>query len=187
MSRLPLTPSATVGPYLAIGLTWEDGEFVVPEDTEGAIWIRGTVFDGNGDVVPDALVETWQADPEGRFDHPDDPRGAVAHPGFRGFGRAQTVPDGEFALCTLKPGRVPDGEGGLQAPHVDVSVFARGLLDRVVTRVYFADEAEANAADAVLQGLPEDRRATLLATPTDDGYRFDVRLQGDRETVFFAV
>jgi len=186
VSRLPTTPSATVGPYLAIGLTWEGGEFAVPADTPGAIWIRGAVLDGNGDVVPDAMVETWQADPDGRFDHPDDPRGASRYPGFTGFARSQTT-GGEFAVCTLKPGRVPDGEGGLQAPHVDVSVFARGLLDRVVTRVYFADEAEANAEDAVLRGLPEDRRDTLVATPTDDGYRLDVHLQGDRETVFFAV
>jgi protocatechuate 3,4-dioxygenase, alpha subunit len=186
MTQLHTTPSATVGPYLAIGLTWEDGPFVVAPDTEGAIWIRGTVFDGNGDPVPDAMVETWQADPDGRFDHPDDPRGAVT--GFRGFGRAYTVDGGQYAICTLKPGRVPDGDGGLQAPHVDVSVFARGLLDRVVTRIYFADEAAANAEDAVLRSLPDDpARGTLIATPPDDGYRLDIRLQGDRETVFFAV
>jgi protocatechuate 3,4-dioxygenase alpha subunit len=181
------TPSATVGPYLSIGLAWEDGPFVVAPDTPGAIWLRGAVLDGDGDVVPDGMVETWQADPDGRFDHPDDPRGASSYPGFRGFGRAQTL-DGEYAICTLKPGRVPDGEGGLQAPHVDVSVFARGLLDRVVTRIYFADEPEANGEDAVLRGLPDDAaRRTLVATPTEDGYRLDVHLQGDRETVFFAV
>ncbi len=185
-TRLPLTPSATVGPYLAIGLTWEDGEYAVAPGTPGAIWLRGTVFDGAGDVVRDAMVETWQADPDGRFDHPADPRGASAYPGFTGFGRSLTA-GGEYAVCTLKPGRVPDGEGGLQAPHVDVSLFARGLLDRVVVRLCFADEPGANAADVVLRGLPEDRRATLLATPTDDGYRLDVHLQGDRETVFFAV
>ncbi len=185
--RLGTTPSATVGPYLAIGLTWPDGIWAAAEGTEGGIWIRGRVLDGAGDVVPDAMLETWQADPDGRFPSPEDPRGASSYPGFRGFGRAQTLPDGEFAICTLKPGRVPDGEGGWQAPHVDVSIFARGLLDRVVTRICFADEAEANAADVVLRELPEDRRATLLATPTDDGYRFDVFLQGDRETVFFAL
>jgi protocatechuate 3,4-dioxygenase, alpha subunit len=188
VTALHTTPSATVGPYLAIGLTWDDGPFVVAPDTPGAIWLRGTVFDGNGDVVPDAMVETWQADPDGGFDHPDDPRGAVAWPGFRGFGRAYTVDGGQYAICTLKPGRVPDGEGGLQAPHVDVSVFARGVLDRVVTRIYFADEAEANADDDVLGSLPDDdARATLIAVPTDDGYRLDIRLQGERETVFFAV
>lgn len=183
-----LTPSQTVGPYLAIALRWEDGPFAVPEGTPGAVWLRGRVVDGDGAPVTDALVETWQADPDGRFDHPDDPRGAVSPsvPGFRGFGRSETV-DGEFAVLTVKPGRLPDGDGGLQAPHVDVSVFARGLLDRVVTRLYFADEGEANAHDPVLQALPEPARRTLLAEPTSDGYRLDVVLQGDRETTFFRV
>jgi protocatechuate 3,4-dioxygenase alpha subunit len=184
--RLGTTPSATVGPYLAIGLTWADGAWAAAEGAEGGIWIRGRVVDGAGDVVPDAMIETWQADPDGGFPSPEDPRGASAYPGFRGYARAHTL-SGRFEVFTLKPGRVPDGEGGLQAPHVDVSVFARGLLDRVVTRIYFADEADANAEDVVLRGLPEDRRDTLLATPSDDGYRFDVYLQGDRETVFFAV
>jgi protocatechuate 3,4-dioxygenase alpha subunit len=188
VSGLGTTPSSTVGPFLAIGLTWEDGPYVVAPDTPGAIRLRGTVYDGNGDVVPDAMVETWQADPEGGFDHPDDPRGAAAYPGFRGFGRSQTVDGGEYSILTLKPGRVPDGEGGLQAPHIDVSVFARGILDRVVTRIYFADEAQANAEDVVLSSLPDDAaRQTLIATPTDDGYRLDIHLHGDRETVFFAV
>ena len=187
MTTLDPTPSATVGPYLAIGLTWDDGHLVVPPDTPGAIWLRGTVYDGEGQPVTDAMVETWQADPDGRFDHPDDPRGA-ARPGFRGFGRCQTVDGGQYEICTLKPGRVPDGEGGLQAPHVDVSVFARGLLDRVVTRIYFADEAEANAEDPVLSSLADDTaRGTLLAEPTDGGYRLDIQLRGERETVFFAV
>jgi protocatechuate 3,4-dioxygenase alpha subunit len=192
--RLPTTPSATVGPYLAIGLTWPDGPHAVAPGTEGAIWLRGRVFDGNGDLVPDAMIETWQADPDGRFAHPDDPRGAASTPGFRGFGRSDTVePAGEYAVLTLKPGRVPDGEGGLQAPHVDVSVFARGLLDRVVTRIYFGDEAEANAEDPVLAGLPDDAsRRTLIAQPTADGYALDIHLQscadkGMDETVFFAV
>jgi protocatechuate 3,4-dioxygenase alpha subunit len=188
VTKLHTTPSATVGPYLSIGLTWEDGPYAVDPETPGAIWLRGVVYDGNGEVVPDALVETWQADPDGRFDHPDDPRGRAATPGFRGFGRAQTVDGGEYAVCTLKPGRVPDDEGGLQAPHVDVSIFARGLLDRVVTRIYFADEPEANAEDPVLNSLPDDAaRQTLLAQPTGDGYRLDIRLQGDGETVFFTI
>jgi protocatechuate 3,4-dioxygenase alpha subunit len=184
--RWGTTPSATVGPYLAIGLTWPDGHWAAAEGTPGGFWIRGRVFDGAGDVVPDAMVETWQADPDGGFASPEDPRGAASYPGFRGYARAQTV-TGEFAVFTLKPGRVPDGEGGLQAPHIDVSVFARGLLDRVVTRIYFADEADANAEDAVLRTLDESDRATLVAQPADDGYRFDIRLQGDGETVFFAV
>ena len=187
MAQRHTTPSATVGPYWAIGLSWEDGEHAVDPATDGAVWIRGRVFDGQGAPLAVGLVETWQADPDGRFDHPDDPRGASAWPGFRGFGRSSLVNDGEYAICTLKPGRVPDGEGGLQAPHVDVSIFSQGLLDRVVTRIYFADEAAANGEDAVLRSLPEDRRGTLLAERSADGYRFDVHLQGDRETVFFAV
>jgi protocatechuate 3,4-dioxygenase alpha subunit len=184
--RLGLTPSATVGPYLAIGLTWADGTWAAEQGAEGGIWIRGRVVDGAGDVVPDAMVETWQADPDGGFPSPEDPRGPSSYPGFRGYARAQTL-TGEYEVFTLKPGRVPDGEGGLQAPHIDVSVFARGMLDRVVSRIYFADEAEANAEDAVLRGLSEEQRRTLVAEPTDDGYRLDFYLQGDRETVFFAV
>jgi len=190
--RLGTTPSATVGPYLAIGLTWPDGEWAAAEDTPGGFWIRGRVLDGAGDAVPDAMVETWQADPDGGFASPEDPRGAASYPGFRGYARAQTL-TGEYGVFTLKPGRVPDGEGGLQAPHVDVSVFARGLLDRVVTRIYFADEAEANAQDDVLRSLPDDEsRQTLIAQPSGDGYVLDIHLQdcadkGMRETVFFAV
>jgi protocatechuate 3,4-dioxygenase alpha subunit len=184
--QLGTTPSATVGPYLAIGLTWADGVWAAAEGTEGGFWIRGRVIDGAGDVVPDAMVETWQADPNGGFPSPEDPRGAATYPGFRGYARAQTF-TGEFGVFTLKPGRVPDGEGGRQAPHVDVSVFARGMLDRVVTRIYFADEAEANAEDVVLQGLSEQQRRTLIAGQTEDGYRFDIHLQGPDETVFFAV
>ncbi|TFV88759.1 protocatechuate 3,4-dioxygenase subunit alpha [Blastococcus sp. CT_GayMR16] len=187
--RLGGTPSATVGPYLAIGLTWADGIWAAEEGTPGGVWIRGRVFDGAEQLVPDAMIETWQADPDGGFPSPEDPRGAASYPGFRGYARAATVePPGEFGFFTLKPGRVPDGEGGLQAPHLDVSLFARGLLDRVVARIYFADEAEANAEDVVLRSLPDDAaRQTLIATPTEDGYHLDFYLQGDRETVFFAV
>jgi protocatechuate 3,4-dioxygenase alpha subunit len=186
--RLGTTPSSTVGPYLAIGLTWPDGVWAADEGTERGVWIRGRVFDGAGDLVPDAMVETWQADPDGRFASPEDPRGASSYPGFRGWSRVPTMhPPGEFGFFTLKPGRVPDGEGGLQAPHIDVSLFSRGLLDRVVTRIYFADEAGANAEDVVLAGLSEEQRRTLVAEPTDDGYRLDIHLQGERETVFFAV
>ena len=186
-ATLPLTPSQTVGPYLAIGLRWEDGPHVVPEGTPGAVWLRGRVYDGEGEPVPDALVETWQGDPDGRFDHPDDPRGAVHREGFRGFGRCPTAADGQWAVLTLKPGPVPGLGGRMLAPHVDLSVFARGLLDRVVTRLYFGDEAEANAADPVLAAVPAQRRATLVAEPTGDGYRLDIRLRGEHETVFFAV
>jgi protocatechuate 3,4-dioxygenase, alpha subunit len=181
------TPSQTVGPFFAIGLPWPDGELVVPEGTGGAIRLHGAVYDGAGDPVPDAMVETWQADPDGGFAHPDDPRGAAGS--FRGFGRSPCDGEGRWSILTVKPGRVPGPGESMQAPHVDVSVFARGLLNRVVTRLYFADEAEANAADPVLRGIAGKRtRATLLAQPDGDGgYRFDIHLQGDDETVFFAV
>ena len=187
MTTLQLTPSQTVGPYYSIGLTWPDGMYVVPEGTPGAIWIRGGVFDGNGEPVPDAVVEAWQADPEGRYHHPDDPR-STSVGDWRGFARAPTDAEGRFAIYTVKPGPVPGPDGTTQAPHLALSVFARGLLNRVVTRLYFGDEEEANAADPILQSVPEERRATLIATPAPaDGYRFDVRLQGEHETVFFAV
>ena len=116
------------------------------------------------------MIETWQADPDGEFGTD-----------FRGFGRAPTDPEGEYEIFTLKPGRV-DAE---QAPHIDVSVFARGMLNRCVTRIYFADED--NAGDPVLDSVPEDRRATILAEPGEGGYRFDVHVQGESETVFFRV
>jgi protocatechuate 3,4-dioxygenase, alpha subunit len=183
VSGLGLTPSQTVGPFFLDALSWEDGPYVVPPGTAGGFWIRGRVYDGAGDPVPDALVETWQADPAGRFDHPDDPRGAVA--GWRGFGRCPTDDAGDWGVWTLRPGVVPGPDGVAQAPHLDVSVLARGLLDRVVTRIYFADAPE-NAADPVLRGLG-DRAATLLAAPDGADYTFDVRLQGDDETVFFSV
>lgn len=188
-TRLGLTPSQTVGPFLHIGLVWPDGPFVVPEGTPGAMWIAGTVYDGAGQPVPDAVVETWQADPDGRFDHPDDPRGAVSSTlaGFRGFGRCETDESGRYRVLTVKPGALPSPDGGTEAPHLNISVLARGLLDRVVTRLYFPDEPELNRADPVLSALPDDRRATLAAKPDGDGLRFDIRLQGDGETVFFDV
>jgi protocatechuate 3,4-dioxygenase alpha subunit len=179
------TPSQTVGPFFSLGLPWSDGPYAVPEDAPGAFWLRGVVVDGAGEPVPDALVETWQADPAGRFDHPDDPRGAVARPGFRGFARCPTDAEGRYAIRTVRPGPVPGPDGTLQAPHIDVSVLARGLLDRLVTRIYFPDEA-ANAGDPVLSQVDPIRRPTLVAKESDDGLVFDITLQGDDETVFFA-
>jgi protocatechuate 3,4-dioxygenase, alpha subunit len=187
MSSLELSPSQTVGPYLAIGLLWPDGPDVVPLGTPGTIRVFGQLYDGDGNVVPDGLIETWQADPDGRFDHPDDPRGAVRREGFRGFGRCPTGPNGEWEIRTLKPGPVPASDGSQLAPHLDVSVFARGLLDRLVTRIYFGDEEAANATDPVLAEVPAERRSTLIAQPSAEGYRLDLRLQGEGETVFFAV
>lgn len=189
MSRPGLTPSQTVGPFLSIGLSWPDGAHAASPSEPGARWLRGQLFDGTGNPVVDGVIETWQADQAGNFHHPDDPRQPVAAApvGFRGFGRCATGPDGEWAICLVKPGRVPTTDGSLQAPHLDVSVFARGLLDRVVTRVYFADEEAANSADPVLRAVPEHRRGTLVADVADDGYTFDIRLQGEGETVFFDL
>jgi protocatechuate 3,4-dioxygenase alpha subunit len=185
---LPVTPSQTVGPFFGCCLSWPDAPYVVPEGTPEAFWVRGRVLDGAGAPVPDALVETWQSDHEGRFAHPDDPRGAVRWRGFRGFGRSPTDPEGWFGVLTIKPGRFPDARGQVQAPFLAVSVFARGLLDRVVTRMYFADEVEDNRMDPLLSSLETNpRRFTLLAAPDGEGYRFDVHLQGEHETIFFAI
>jgi protocatechuate 3,4-dioxygenase, alpha subunit len=160
---LGTTPSQTVGPFLSLGLAWPDGPYAVLPDDAAAIRIEGYVLDGDGDPVPDGMVETWQQEP---------PR----------FGRSLTDPLGEWWVITAKPRALPG-----QAPHIDVSVFARGLLNRLVTRIYFPDEA-ANASDPVLCGVPEARRSTLVANHAGDGtLRFDIRLQGDHETVFFSV
>ena len=184
---LPVTPSQTIGPFFAVGLIWADGPDVVGAGTPGAVHIAGRVLDGAGDPVPDAMVETWQADPDGCFAHPDDPRGPSTG-GFRGFGRCATDAQGRWAVRTLKPGPLPAPDGGTEAPHLDVSVFARGLLHRVVTRIYFPDEAEANAADPLLGSISDPRvRARLVAVPDSDGLRFDIHLQGDQETPFLAI
>jgi|ERR1041385_5104231 protocatechuate 3,4-dioxygenase alpha subunit len=177
------TPSQTVGPFFSIGLSWPGGAHVVPEGTPGGIWIRGAVLDGAGEPVPDALLESWQANQDGAF---------VAHAEagrfgrFRGLGRCPTSPDGTFGFFTIKPGRVPDARGALQAPHIAVAIFARGLIEHLVTRIYFVDED--NDMDPVFRSLEHDpRRRTLLATVEPGGYHFDVRLQGPNETIFFAL
>jgi protocatechuate 3,4-dioxygenase alpha subunit len=172
-----LTSSQTIGPFLHLVLAWPDGVHVVAEATAGAFWIRGQVLDGAHEPVVDALVETWQADGDGRFE------GTA----FRGFGRCPTDADGRWGIHTIKPGPVSGPGGHLQAPHLAVSVFARGLLDRVVTRIYFDDETDANVSDPVLTMVDRARRSTLIAETTTEGYRFDIRLQGDDETVFFDV
>jgi protocatechuate 3,4-dioxygenase alpha subunit len=195
--RYKQTPSQTVGPYFAYGLTptqygYQMESIASPspadEDTEGEhIRIEGRVFDGNGEPINDAMIEIWQADAQGRYAHPADARGSNAS--FGGFGRAGTGTDPKlrYWFDTIKPGAVDV----TQAPHVNVIVFMRGLLTHAYTRMYFADETEANAADPVLAAVPEARRATLMAerheTPTGVVYRFDIRMQGDRETVFFEV
>jgi protocatechuate 3,4-dioxygenase alpha subunit len=184
----PATPSQTVGPFFAIGLLWAAGPYTVAQGTPGTITIAGTVFDGAGDPVPDHLIETWQADPDGRFADVYGHGGPPQLSGFRGFARCGAEDgDGSFQVVTVKPGPVAGPDGSIQAPHIDVSVFARGLLHRCVTRIYFADEAVANEADPVLSRVPADRVQTLIAQPTVDGYRFDIRLQGPGETVFFDL
>lgn len=186
---LGVTPSQTVGPFLHIALDWPDGPYVVPEGTPDAVWVVGTLTDGQGHPIGDGVVETWQADPDGRFDHVDDPRGAAPSTvrGFRGFGRCSTDAEGRFRILTVKPGPLPSPDGGTEAPHIDISVFARGLLDRLVTRLYFPDEPAANDADPVLRSVPEDRRGTLVAEQEGDDLRLDIRIQGEGETVFFDI
>jgi protocatechuate 3,4-dioxygenase, alpha subunit len=186
----PLTPSQTVGPYFSMRLPWPQGPYVVPETTLGALTIYGRLIDGAGDPIPDGLIETWQASPAGRFAHPADPRGPVpdGDQGFRGFGRSATGHDGTYKIVTLRPGTLPFGDGHTEAPHIDVSVLARGMLDRSVTRIYFPDETEANEADPVLQTVPAGRRATLIAVPAGQNLlRFDIHMQGEDETVFFDL
>lgn len=194
------TPSQTVGPFFALGLTPREygyeyagvaGPSTVAADTEGErIRVTGRVLDGDGAPVDDALIEAWQANAHGRYRHPDDTSDdRPLDPAFHGFARAGTggVPDRSFTLHTIRPG--PTGDG--QAPHLVLLVFMRGGLNHLYTRIYFDDEAAANAADPVLSSVPAARRDTLVARRTDtaDGvvYRFDIHMQGPRETVFFDV
>ncbi|MGV8872344.1 MAG: protocatechuate 3,4-dioxygenase subunit alpha [Rhodococcus sp. (in: high G+C Gram-positive bacteria)] len=187
------TPSQTVGPYVHIGLLWSDSADVVPPGTDGAVTVTFTLIDGSRTPMSDAMIETWQADSDGRFDHPDDPRGACASSteGFRGFGRAFADESGTMSITTIKPGPLPTENDAVEAPHIDVGIFARGMLERVVTRLYFPDETDANAADPVLSALPERQRAKLVAASVDGGYHLDIVVQntdpdGD-ETPFFAL
>jgi protocatechuate 3,4-dioxygenase alpha subunit len=183
-----VTPSQTVGPYFAIGLPFDDGPSIVAPDTPGAITITGTIYDGRGEIIPDHLIEFWQPDAQGRFADIYGYGEQPADPGFRGFGRYGVEDgDGSYHFTTVKPGRVPTPDGRLQSPHIDVTLFARGMLNRVVTRLYFADESAANALDPVLATVPAARRSTLLAEAVDGGYRFDIHLQGPGETVFFDI
>jgi protocatechuate 3,4-dioxygenase alpha subunit len=183
-----LTPSQTVGPFFDFGLIIPGGETLAPPSTPGRhIAVEGTVRDGAGDPLPDALVEIWQADAAGKYRHPaGDPETVIEH-GFDGFGRIPTGADGRFAFTTVMPGRVPGPRGTLQAPHLVVSLLARGVLTRLATRMYFEDDP-ANQEDPVLALVPEARRATLIAGRDGaDRYRFDIVLQGKGETVFFDV
>jgi protocatechuate 3,4-dioxygenase alpha subunit len=193
MARL-VTPSQTVGPFFHDALIpWDRDGLVAAEGIPGdRIVVEGRVLDGAGAPVPDALIETWQANAAGRYDHPEDGQEKDLTPGFKGAGRTPTATDGSFRFVTIKPGRVPGRGNALQAPHVMVSVLGRGLLKRLATRLYFSDEAAANDEDAILALVPAERRGTLVARADGEGpdgrvYRFDIRLQGDDETVFFDV
>jgi protocatechuate 3,4-dioxygenase alpha subunit len=182
------TPSQTIGPFFHFGLLDGDRSELVPPDYPDAVRIEGTVYDGAGDPVPDAMVEIWQANRAGRYNDPADDREVLPldPETFSGFGRSGTNDGGRFSFVTLKPGPVPGPDGSLQAPHVMVSVFARGLLRHLVTRIYFPDEAESNAADPVLSSIEDPGfRKTLVAHDEGDVLRFDIHLQGENQTAFF--
>jgi protocatechuate 3,4-dioxygenase alpha subunit len=172
----PATPSQTIGPFFHFGMVWLTTTELVPPGSSGAVTLNGRVIDGAGDPVPDAMVEIWQADRSGRF---ADPVGPGA---WQGWGRCLTGPDGTWRFTTVKPGRVDDD----QAPHIGITLFCRGILQRLVSRVYFPDEIEANATDPVLVAA-RGRAATLVATDGGDGMlHHDIVLQGSGETVFFV-
>lgn len=201
-----ITPSQTVGPYFAYGLApnsrcqWDPNghygwkttvgaDLITPDATGQKIRIEGRITDGDGKAINDAMIEIWQADAQGRYAHA---RGEKPRPNakFTGFGRSATDKDGVYSFDTVKPGAVAGPNGKPQAPHIVVCLFSRGMLRQVYTRLYFSDEA-ANGADAILNIVPADRRETLIAHKQPGGavplYRFDIRVQGDNETVFFDI
>lgn len=193
MSTFPPTPSQTAGLFLAPALLREDAVrniLTQPETVGERIRIEGRILDGNGAPVPDALVEIWQANAHGRYNHPADSGPAPLDPSFTGFGRSDTAEDGRYRFETVKPGPVPFDAQRLQAPHISVTLFVRGLPNRLVTRLYFEDEPT-NASDPILQYVPEDHRVTLLARRQWEEavavYRFDIILQGAGETAFFNL
>jgi protocatechuate 3,4-dioxygenase alpha subunit len=183
-----VTVSQTVGPFFHIGLDWLSGGRVAEANAAGwHIAVEGRVLDGGGEPVPDALIEVWQADGKGRYARSGGRQDNPASAGFRGFARVPTTPEGRFRFSTVKPGRVPAPGGGLQAPHILVALFMRGLLRQLVTRIYFSDESS-NGEDLVLGRVPAARRATLIACPKPaepEVFEWNVFLQGPHETVFF--
>lgn len=185
---LRATTSQTVGPFFSIGLAWLSRSELAGAGVSGErVTIGGRVLDADARGVPDALLETWQANALGRYAHAEDPQPAAQEPGFSGFGRIATDADGRFRFTTVKPGPVPGPNGARQAPHIAVSVFARGLMRRLVTRIYFPDEPS-NAEDLILALVEPARRGTLIAgRPPQPGapLSWDVVLQGAEETVFF--
>jgi protocatechuate 3,4-dioxygenase alpha subunit len=185
---LHATASQTVGPYFSIGFTWMMRDEIAGPDVAGErVSLQGRVLDGDGKPVPDALIEIWQANSHGKYAHAEDTQDKPLEPGFTGFGRVATDDNGEFRFATIKPGPVPGPEGKPQAPHLVISVFARGLLRRLTTRVYFPDEP-ANEGDSVLNLVDPKRRSTLIAKNIEGktgALEWNVILQGAEETVFF--
>ncbi|MBI1777954.1 MAG: protocatechuate 3,4-dioxygenase subunit alpha [Proteobacteria bacterium] len=186
MGHIP-TPSQTVGPYLAIGLKWLTTTDLARGAAGDRIAISGSLLDGDGKPIPDALLDLWQANSQGKYTHPEDQQAKALDPAFFGFGRVPTDKSGAFRFTTIKPGPVPGLGNSLQAPHIVVCLFMRGLLKQLFTRIYFSDEA-ANGTDPVLGSIDDAaRRETLIAqrvNATGD-YRWNIQMQGDRETVFF--
>lgn len=201
-----ITPSQTVGPFFAYGLAphsrcdwqpsktydWKEtigANLITPDATGTKICIEGRIVDGDGKPINDAMIEIWQADAQGRYAHA---RGETPRPNakFTGFGRSATDKGGEFSFDTVKPGQVSGPNGKAQAPHIVVCIFSRGMLRQVYTRLYFSDEPS-NEVDPILALVPADRRGTLIAHKQPSGgvpvYRFDIRVQGDNETVFFDI
>ena len=186
---LLLTAAQTVGPFVSIGFEKAAVPDVAPAGVAGErVVISGKIFDGDGQPVTDAVIETWQANSYGKYAHPDDTQEKLLEENFKGFGRVLADAQGGFRLTTIKPGTVAGlgvHRGKVQAPHITVVIFMRGLLKQLMTRIYFPDEA-ANAADPVLSLVPAARRATLIAAKSTDGtLQWNVYLQGPRETVFF--
>lgn len=183
---LRASTSQTIGPYLRIGLEWMVIEDLASQGVAGQrVRIEGKVFDGDSKPVNDAALEIWQANSEGKYASPEDPQEKPLDAGFRGYGRSLTDDAGAFRFRTIKPGCVPGPDGKLQAPHLVVTIFMRGLLKQLLTRVYFPDEPS-NADDPVLNLVPAERRATLVARKSGEGaLEWNVVLQGKNETVFF--
>jgi protocatechuate 3,4-dioxygenase alpha subunit len=180
--------SQTVGPFFSIGLTRIKQDNLVGEGVSGErVTIAGRMLDGDGQPVPDGLVETWQANAHGKYAHPEDDQNKSVETGFKGFGRVMTDDQGRFQFTTIKPGSVPAPDGKTQGPHIAVSVFARGLERRLVTRIYFPDEPS-NSSDFALSRVEPERRETLIAKKVADKsgvLEWNIILQGPGETVFF--
>ena len=192
--KLIPTPSQTVGPFFHLGLDRPEWADLTRGNPSGErIVVEGRVLDGDGAPVPDAMIEIWQANAAGRYDHPADDRAdAPLDPGFRGFGRVATDAEGRFHIVTIRPGPVPGRGNALQAPHLTLAIFGRGLLRHLYTRVYFAD-APGNADDPLLNSIEDAAaRRTLLARRSGEAeggprYVFDIVLQGENETLFLDI